>query len=170
VAEEIEDLPDWYRAPMLAAWGASDLLTIGMPDLLERFPADAPVMLDIAEVATLLGYPRCCVVDHQARRRSYHLLMVELIAAMRESEEERRRFASAELLPPLRNMSDQMRLADALRSAQVPFTSLDMCPVCESSRPHGPAGRMAETYRMLAQSSGLDALFMRTAGLAVSEA
>jgi hypothetical protein len=170
IAEEIDTLPDWYRKPMLASWGAADLLTIARADLLQPFKSRAPEMVGAVDGGRLLGYPSCCVIDHHARRHFYHAFVIELIRSARDGEEEQARFAASELSPPLRDASDGLRLAQALRATPVPFTSLDMCPECTAQWPHSPAGKMSATYQALAEASGLAALFMQPARLGAAEA
>jgi hypothetical protein len=154
VAAEIAGLPGWYVQPMQAIWGAADIVTVTR----SVRQGEGPRVVAVEEEARLLGYPLCCVVDHHARRRHYHALMVELIAASRADEIERRRFVAAELSPSLRNESDRARLVEALGVSLAPFTGIAMCPACATEYPGGPAGACTARYRDLARASGLAAL------------
>lgn len=153
VREEFAGLPDWYAGPVRAAWRSADMLTVCRPDAAMRF-GDEPIMVDGEEEAELLAYPPCCVTDHHARRRIYHELMIDLIAARCESTEERRRFAQSEAMPSLRDEADRRRLQEALRGEALAFAGFVPCPVCEALGPRGPAGQIDLAMRALAHESG----------------
>ena len=153
VAEEFAGLPDWYAASVRKAWGTADILTVTRPEEAARFAA-APLTLTVAEEAELLFYPDCCVADHHARRRLYHDLMVELIAARCPTEAECRRFVEAELEPPLRDDADHRRLAEALRGEALAAAGFVPCPACTEGGADSQAGLIDRALLEVALETG----------------
>ena len=154
VREEFAGLPEWYAGPVRDAWRSADMLTVCRPQAVTRFGGEA-IMVGCEEEAELLGYPACCVTDHHTRRRIYHDLMIDLIAARCEATPERRRLAESEAMPSLRDDADRCRLEEALRGEALAFAGFVPCPVCQALGPRGPAGQIDLAMRELAHDSGL---------------
>lgn len=156
VREEFAGLPEWYREPVRQAWEAADLLTVSWPEEAARFAA-APILITGEEEAELLGYPACCVRDHHARRRIYHELMIELIAARCDSLEARRRFVESETMPPLRGEADRRRLQQAVGGEALALAGFVPCPCCERQGSESAAGLLERARVELAFEAGFPA-------------
>ena len=152
--EEFAGLPAWYQEPVRDGWASAEMLTLCRPEEAARF-AGATALVTPAEEAGLLAYPPCCVQDHHQRRRLYHDLMVELVAARCDCEEGRRRFVQSEAMPPLRDDADRRRLTEALSRAALPYAGFVPCPACEEAGPQSAAAEIDVAMRALADANGL---------------
>ena len=149
-----EGLPEWYLDHTRAAFEGFRAHYVckaraTAEEVAEVCRTGAP---SIADEARLLGYPECCVEAQYARNRDYHLAWLSILerAAHGDEGEMQRRLADGAPLTP-ENDDERSRLEAAMKVRTAPFTSVNMCEACASSR-DSAALRLSRRYGEFARA------------------
>ncbi len=142
------DLPDWFTAPAQAALAAAETVYVTRARHLARTLAElaAGRRPGVAEEATLLGFPECCVAAHYANAEAFERAVFEMLRRRAGGDEAavRRIVESGAPIAP-ETEEERAALAALALLAPAPWTSLNLCASCAAD-PDGPGLRLSRTY------------------------